>query len=570
MNCLRRIFSFSLFILSLTYISAQSDTGYSLAKYKGSIVRTPEIYPVDVSVSNEKQFTILVREISNYEDKLFTWSYHITFSDGSSYSKSFIEPMAIHIDQNTFGKKPVKVSIRKVPGNGSPVYIDCEIISGFDKSYFSPPDSLQQYILPVQYSTVLDNTSKMIVGGSVYNPTEIRLPNHVVTNDGTIIVVAGNCKLGSSNYNTISISKDNGKTWSTRVDNIFNQGALLYDKINNVVWSFSGGQFYKSDNNGESFVATGISPVGVNPLKQKLNELRQNEKENADNGLSQYRFAYKLKKNPCPTVGIQLKNGVLALPFMYQLCKYEAATDANQKVILDRDGFPEAGSKLVEYVAAVNTIVYSKDFGNTWYESISTPLFDGNKFSTINESAIVELKPNKILINSRKVPDIINVGDHGDYRSLILQSNRSIRNKTRFTIKGFKVLRIESQQLWDVSCQASFIKCDYKGKQFWLFCNCYAPGKSGTFYRKNLMLQLSCDCKYWTRIAFVSPYNEDVWGYSCLNCSNDQITLTYETSSMRPEIRFVNLSDNCEDAILKAYDINNKKWIVFQKVCLSR
>lgn len=177
--------------------------------------------------------------------------------------------------------------------------------------------------------------------------SNIRIPVHTVTNNGVILVVCdGNNNGGPSHKCLLAISSDNGLTWKHKILNISaGNNGILYDKKNGVVFIFGGRQFIKSYDDGKNWSS---------PVEMKISRV------------DGYDRIYG-----SPTTGIQLSNGILAMPYR------ALSVDKNNKV-----------------KESVNFVMYSKDGGNTWKQSPAT-----NRGIMADEVTIAEYSPNQIMIN---------------------------------------------------------------------------------------------------------------------------------------------------------------------------
>lgn len=194
-----------------------------------------------------------------------------------------------------------------------------------------------------------------------------------------------------------------------------------------------------------------------------------------------------------PTTGIQLKNGILAAPYILM------------------NGSGKGISK------NANAVVYSADFGKTWKVTAATP-------DTIiaNETTIAEYAPNQIMINARGGTEV-HWGSPNPGRRVFVSVTPSKSDRKDWHIKEWK-LHESDKQLIEPICNASFIACQYGKHRFGLFCNPYTSGKK----RKNLMLQVSSDFTHWTKVGLLTPFNREVYGYCSLNYQNGQLSFVFE------------------------------------------
>ena len=194
-----------------------------------------------------------------------------------------------------------------------------------------------------------------------------------------------------------------------------------------------------------------------------------------------------------PTVGIQLSNGILAVPYILM-------NGSGPKITLN-----------------ANAIVYSADFGKTWKITAVTP-------DTIiaNETTIAEYAPNQIMINARGGTEV-HWGSPNPGRRVFVPATPSKSDRKDWHINEWK-LHESDKQLIEPICNASFIACQYGKHHFGLFSNPHTTGKE----RKNLMLQVSSDFTHWTKVGLLTPFNRVVYGYCSLNYQNGRLSFVFE------------------------------------------
>lgn len=235
--------------------------------------------------------------------------------------------------------------------------------------------------------------------------TEARLPNAIITNKGTYFVTANTVTIdGVSANGIISRSTNRGKDWQiTSFDYKMPKG-FLYDKENDAIFFLNHVRAWRSVDDGKTFSEYSLVNA-KNPLEGLFKELRDKEKSQAQTqikkGNKPVRFAYELTFAANPCLGIQLTNGVLVMSFKASIRKWKAL---NGKY--DKDGYPEVDRSRVKNIlgieADVNVLVYSRDYGKTWLQSPSTPIYnpDGTP-CIIDESSIAEVEENRVMINAR-------------------------------------------------------------------------------------------------------------------------------------------------------------------------
>lgn len=240
---------------------------------------------------------------------------------------------------------------------------------------------------------------------------------------------------------------------------------LIYDRVNDRVLSLTASYCYASDDHGltwyqRSYYRHSINrPEGYN------------------------RTAYN------PTVGVQLENGILLAPMRF------INRDAKRNMIL----------------ADINFILYSKDYGETWIQSPTTP-----EGVICDESVVVEYKKNQVMINARGGTEYwMNKTNNG--RRVLVPKKKCSNDMDKWEITGWKLYSGADGKLYDPICNASMVKLSGKRKGT-LFCNPYIPGDF--WPRKNLLLRYTKNFRKWQNLALLSEYSEDVKGYSALASSD--------------------------------------------------
>ena len=207
-----------------------------------------------------------------------------------------------------------------------------------------------------------------------------------------------------------------------------------------------------------------------------------------------------------PTTGIQIKNGIIATV-------YEAFRGHRNTI-----------------TANSNFVVYSRDYGNTWETTPTTP---GNIIS--NEATLAEYKPNQIMINARGGTEVFwNSPNPG--RRIFVSITKSKNRKEKWSVDSWITHRSD-RELIDPLCSASFISVDFAGKRFGLFCNPY----TNKYPRKNLMLQISTDFSRWHPVGLLTKQDEEVFGYCSLYFNLNRLSFVYE--DIDKGIMFSDLSD---------------------------
>ena len=297
-----------------------------------------------------------------------------------------------------------------------------------------------------------------------------RIPIHLKTKHGTIIVAAEAKKMQKGmkgNSIIMARSTDGGKTFDeSQMCRGYNP-CLIYDEQHDRIFFLHDLNYSISTDDGQTW--SDFMPMNIEKPK----------------GWEKFYAS--------PTTGIQLKNGILAAPYILM------------------NGSGKGISK------NANAVVYSADFGKTWKVTAATP-------DTIiaNETTIAEYAPNQIMINARGGTEV-HWGSPNPGRRVFVSVTPSKSDRKDWHIKEWK-LHESDKQLIEPICNASFIACQYGKHRFGLFCNPYTSGKK----RKNLMLQVSSDFTHWTKVGLLTPFNREVYGYCSLNYQNGQLSFVFE------------------------------------------
>ncbi len=298
-----------------------------------------------------------------------------------------------------------------------------------------------------------------------------RIPTHVVTNNGTI-VIASDIEInvdGKIVGNIIvSISDDNGESFTHHNLGYGASPNLIYDKINDKIFLFQPSYYIYSCDSGLTW-----SDRVVLPIKPKNNE-------------SIYQ---------APTTGVQLSNGILITPYLY---------------------FSYKEGKMVR-----NSVLplYSRDYGESWIIGPLTP-----KGVIANESTIAEYKYNSLMINARGGLEFSSESPCIGRRVFVAKVKNHTRNSWR--LSGWSLYKKTDKKLKEPICNASFISIKNKNTgQLWgLFCNPYTDSNP----RKNLMIQRSDDFVNWSPYLLMTFYNKEVYGYCSMNYNCDKLSFVYE------------------------------------------
>lgn len=297
-----------------------------------------------------------------------------------------------------------------------------------------------------------------------------RLPIHIKTKHGTILVAANAIREqkgleGSSTV--IARSTNNGTTFDKKILCQGGNLSIVYDKVNDKIFCIRGLTYSVSDDDGKTWSKF-----------KKMNITKPSQWE---------------KFYVSPNTGIQLTNGVLAIPYI--LLNGEEAS----------------------ITKSANAIVYSTDYGKNWEITSTTP-----DSIIANENTIAEYAPNQIMINARGGTEI-HWNSNNPGRRIFIPTNTSNHKREQWHITGWK-LHESDKKLFEPICNASFIACSFGKHRFGLFCNPYTKEA----LRKNLMLQVSSDFTHWSKVGLLTPYNHYLYGYCSLNYEAKKLSFVFE------------------------------------------
>ena len=314
-------------------------------------------------------------------------------------------------------------------------------------------------------------------GSHVINPSIkekyysiFRIPIHLKTKQGTIIVAAeAKRKQKGMEGNSVIMARstNGGKSFEKwQMCKGYNP-CLIYDEQHDRILFFHGLNYSVSTDDGQTW--SDFKPMNIKKPQ----------------GWEKFYTS--------PTVGIQLENGILAVPY----------------ILMNGSG--------KDISKNANAVVYSADFGKTWKVTAVTP-------DTIiaNETTIAEYAPNQIMINARGGTEV-HWGSPNPGRRVFVPATPSKSDRKDWHINEWK-LHESDKQLIEPICNASFIACQYGKHHFGLFCNPHTTGKE----RKNLMLQVSSDFTHWTKVGLLTPFNRVVYGYCSLNYQNGRLSFVFE------------------------------------------
>lgn len=451
----------------------------------------------------------------------------------------------------TYGGKKVESFVLYKVGDNETGFIDvtasigliADIQSALVHTFKANSNALYENVPDVK--NALGELTTFTSGEDIQDMTSCEICNGVVTNDGTMVVNTLHTKIDGISKPTLSISKDRGNSWTANRNYYPEQANILYDSINDVIWYWNT-TWYKSTDRGETFINTGITHTRKNPLLNKLEELRRAESANPQD----VRYAYFYMCKPSPTSGIQLSNGVLALPFIYSIQKYEASKDEGGNYIFDDNGYPVIENPFnvnsVEASCGVVAVVYSVDYGETWIESDCTPMD-----IVVDESVICEVEDNQIMINSRANLEPWVGANANTNRRVFIQKGECSSNREEYRIEGF-VYDSSDNTMHDPMNNASIARFVLNGKKMWLYSNVDNPYGFG-YPRNNLTLWVSPDARHWAKCCLLSPRDERIMGYGNLYVdSKNNIYYTYSGYANLGSFIY-NLSDYALTKILETY-----------------
>lgn len=319
-----------------------------------------------------------------------------------------------------------------------------------------------------------------------------RLPKMVVCNNGDIVIgceAKASANNGRALFHAISISTDGGNSFKAGKSSV-SLHELVYDRIHDRIFSYAGTTFFASDDHGKTWydykskIFTRLAP-GFNEISMS------------------------------PTTGIQLKNGILAIPM--RCIKY------------NKD---EKGNKQSSIEKTVNFVLYSKDYGKTWLQTAYT-----NEKIIADEVTIIEYADNQIMLNSRGGTEASWVKTNNG-RRVFVPSRKSRASIKKWEITKWKTEKKSDGKIYDPICNASIIKTKLGNKNVALFCN---PDMPGDYWpRKNLCLRVSRDFKHWKKAVQLTPNDYPVLGYTALGYHDGNVFFAYEDESKG--ILFCNLN----------------------------
>ena len=306
-----------------------------------------------------------------------------------------------------------------------------------------------------------------------------RLPKMIVCNNGVIVLgCEAKVDVGSrASFHAIAISNDGGKSFIAKKSDV-RLHEIVYDRINDRILSYAGTTFFASDDQGRTWY-----------------DYRSRINTRLPKGFDEISMS--------PTAGIQLKNGILAIPM--RCIKYNRDSKGNKMESIERE---------------VVFVLYSKDYGKNWDQS---PWTDESIIA--DEVIIVEYANNQIMLNARGGTEFSWEKTNNGRRVFVpeIKSKASIIN---WRITGWKTEHVSDGVIYDPICNASIVSAKIGWRKVALFCNPDMPGEY--WPRKNLCLRASRDFKTWKKIAQITPTDYPVLGYSSLAYFNGNIYFAYE------------------------------------------
>ena len=436
-------------------------------------------------------------------------------------------------NQTTFtlkSSRPLLISLANA--NNTDEDVDFEIISYTPSSYTSE----ETYNIPISVNEFGDNTGKY---DSFAEPIMVTAPN------GTIMI-GGMCGKGDAYQNVFNrFSTDKGKTWTSKWTG--GHRYLTYDRVNNKLYSLDGTSLYVSSDYGMTWeLKKSVPLVRSSDMTKKYNSLRDEEKEYSASHPEEQRYAYLHGVTQSPNPGVQLSNGVICFQRRELIKKYKASKDEGGNWIVDSNGYPTAEdtsfANTVDIIESVASIVYSKDYGETWETSPHTPLG-----VMMDELTVAEAKPNQICINGRGGTEAA-WNTEKVYRHIFFQVT-PIDDRESFSIDNWEAdyeTRI-TNTIEESIVNAGFAKIEgftipganKEIQPFWLFCNIYNPDG---YKRHSQLLRVSPDCHNWFKVKLLTSNEEIVGGYSSIASTSDSIYIIIESYRVGKPMKFINLT----------------------------
>lgn len=460
-----------------------------------------------------------------------------------------------------------------VKGKGLQLYSNFEVTLLIEDVTYGDRDMYPNYDFPLVRVGAIDKSNVLKdFGKNIYTDyQQVRIPNVILLNNGKILVFSHSPRL-------LSVSDDGGRTFRLEKEKISTKWVLgqsvCYDKINNAIFTvdINEGRITRSIDNGNTFDDYGVLNDKTPTLQHELDRLRIEENKKAmaaiAKGDNPQRYYYTIYECSGPGLGIQLTNGVLAIPVCSWVRKIKAQLsdetwkgETNKQGYMMKGGYPYRRdvdyndlSLFSQTDVSINYILYSKDFGATWIKSVATP-----SDVYVNELSIAEVEENQIMINARGGSEAF-YGFSRNGRRILIPTNSQVGvSRKNYTIDDWQLDSVSDGKLWDPLCHAAFAKIDYHGHTFWLFCNPYINGQNEYNPRSNLMLQVSSDARHWSKVGLVSPYGRHIEGYCSIQANKNKIGLVYEGDGTNDRgIYYVDLTEYMIERILLTYIMNKQ------------
>lgn len=406
-----------------------------------------------------------IMNCAQYNDSgLFMGMYPLNYSNGYYYWES---EFSIRL---SFFKKNNADEVIESPEN---------IIQAFNKDItiaFNNPE------VDVPY---LDCTWRDIIRYVDYKGmqvTSLRLPVMVVFNNGDIFI---ECEAHGDREEILfrlhAISNDFGKSFSVKKSDISAE-EFVYDEKFDRLLGITCNTIYSSLDHGRTWSFYSNNMVKVPEGFESI--------------------------TTCPTIGIQMDNGLIAYPM--RAIKWKFNNNIG-RTIEKETGF----------------IMFSTDYGKSWCQSPTYP-----QSLLCDEAIIVPYKKNKIMINARGGTEYIWNPESSGRRVIIGSFKKTKASGTTF--RSWKIEKKSDGKIWDCLCNAALIRVK-TGKSFhYLFSNPYIPNQF--FPRRNLLLRSSKDGKRWLPVGIVTKRGEVVYGYTSLG--SDKMGNVYMVYEAKSGIRF--------------------------------
>lgn len=512
------------------------------------------------------------RKVSNYYATINSLYISKGGEPANDLSKTKDDRLQIIFDNCSYTARDSYYFKALTDGKGLQLYSNFELTLQIEDITYGDNVLYNNYVFPITRVGAIDKNNVLRdLNKDIYiDYHQTRIPNLLVLNDGTILVFGHSPRF-------VSKSTDNGRTFvlnsEASAKRVLGQ-SVCYDKLNNAIFSadVQNGKVTKSTDGGNSFENYGtIVNSSIFYLQEDLDRLKKEESANPE----KQRWYFRIQDLAGPGLGIQLTNGVLAMPVCSKIQKIKAETldeviarggiwngEVKDGYIM-KDGYPYRREDDIEYGnlsmfadvhIGVNYILYSKDYGETWIKSVPTP-----SDVILSEFSIAEVEENQIMINSRGGSEAAFAMTRNGRRVLVPTNSQIGITRENYTIEGWQLEPVSDGKLWDPLCHAAFMRVDYHGHTFWLFCNPYINGREEYNPRSNLMLQVSSDAKHWSKVGLISPYGRHVEGYCSIYANNNKIGLAYEGSNSNDRgIFYVDLSECFIEKILTTYIMNKE------------